>query len=250
MATKKETENTNLAIWDQIAQPPESALRTITDGRLKGKFDINPQWRYKAMTEVFGPCGIGWKFEVTQTDTFAGSDDQVFAFAAVNLYIKHNGEWSEPIPGSGGDFLVKKEKRGPYCNDEGFKMAITDALGAAMKMIGMAADVYSGFLDSKYTNAEEPRNAPPVAPPAPAVYPTERITKQQHARFEQLMGYTKTDREALRAKVAPTLGLTPEELHFNEIPKDVASALIEKLEAKFDKILAAAGDQKQEGDPF
>ena len=36
-------------------------------------------------------------------------------------------------------------------NDEGYKMAITDALGTAMKVIGVAADIYRGNFDgSKY----------------------------------------------------------------------------------------------------
>ena len=27
--------------------------------------DINPVWRMKTLTEQYGPCGIGWYYEIT-----------------------------------------------------------------------------------------------------------------------------------------------------------------------------------------
>ncbi len=53
----------SLKYWDKLRQPPKEALKKITGGRLKGMTDISPIWRIKAVTEVFGPCGIGWKFK-------------------------------------------------------------------------------------------------------------------------------------------------------------------------------------------
>ena len=141
----------NLEIYNAIKQPPKEALRTIQGGRLSGKTDINPQWRYKTMTEQFGICGVGWKFETTKLWTEQANDSQVFAFAQVNVYIKQGDSWSEPIPGCGGSMLIEKEKAGLHANDEGYKMAITDALSTAMKMIGVAADIYAGLWDgAKY----------------------------------------------------------------------------------------------------
>lgn len=145
----------NMKIWDAVKQPPPHALRPITFGNLKGKSDISPQWRYQALTEQFGPCGVGWKFDIVKTWTEAGSDDKVFAFSQVNLFIKVDGEWSEPIPGIGGDFLINLRNGKTYCNDEAFKMATTDALGVACKMVGVAADIYAGLWDgSKYVSTE------------------------------------------------------------------------------------------------
>jgi hypothetical protein len=56
----------NMEIYDTVRRPPPSALKTITDGRMKGKSDINPQWRIETLTRVFGPCGRGWKYEITR----------------------------------------------------------------------------------------------------------------------------------------------------------------------------------------
>ena len=141
MATKKEN-NKNLRFYENLRSCPETALRTIQAGRLKGKSDINPVWRIKAMTETFGPCGIGWRYEITrQWELTFGQE--VKAFVNINLYyMDEDGVWSLPIPGTGGATLVEVGKQGLYVNDEGYKMALTDALSVAMKALGVAADVY------------------------------------------------------------------------------------------------------------
>jgi len=152
----------NLDIWNNVKTPPPEALKEIKGGRLNGMTDIRPQWRYEKITEQFGPCGIGWKFEVTKLWLEPCSDDQVAAFANINLYYKYDGEWSEPIPGNGGSMFIKKETRSMHSSDEVYKMAITDALGGAAKMIGVAADVYSGR--SKYSTPPPSYKQPPKPP--------------------------------------------------------------------------------------
>ena len=145
----------NMTIWEALRRPPLEALKRIQGGRLAGKTDINPQWRYKAMTEQFGVCGIGWIYTIDKL-WLETSGDEVCAFAAIGLKIKVDGEWSEPIPGIGGSMLVAKESSGLHVSDEAYKMAITDALSVAMKMIGVAADIYAGLFDgSKYTEVKK-----------------------------------------------------------------------------------------------
>lgn len=149
-------EKNNRFIWDALKQPPKEALKQIKAGRLKGKTDINPQWRYEAITEQFGPCGDGWKYDIDKLWTEPGSDGQVFAFAQISVFYKTASRassplpddvWSGPIPGVGGSMLIAKEKAGLHSNDEAYKMAITDALSVALKMIGVAADIYAGRWD-------------------------------------------------------------------------------------------------------
>ena len=57
------------AHYEKMASPPSDALKKIDYGALKGKSDINPQWRYEALTQEFGLCGQGWKFEIVNTWT-------------------------------------------------------------------------------------------------------------------------------------------------------------------------------------
>jgi hypothetical protein len=141
----------NVEIWSALCRPPVTALRRIEAGRLKGKTDINPQWRMLALTETFGPVGFGWKYEIAKLWTEPGMDGQMFAFALVDLRIRVDDQWSESIPGIGGSMLLNKEKDYIHHNDEAFKMAVTDALSVAMKSLGVAADIYQGMWDgSKY----------------------------------------------------------------------------------------------------
>jgi len=141
----------NLKYWDKVSTPPPDALKTIKAGRLKGFTDVSPMWRYKIMTEVYGMCGFGWKFNIIKKWFEPGSDNQIFAFVDVELFIKQGDKWSDPIPGTGGSMLVAKEKAGLHSSDEAYKMATTDALSTALKVIGVAADIYMGKWDgSKY----------------------------------------------------------------------------------------------------
>lgn len=142
--------NDNMKIYDAVRTAPPTALRQITAGRLKGKSDINPMWRIKALTEQFGPCGIGWKYTIEKLWTEQGAGGEIAAFALINVYIKQGEKWSEPIPGIGGNSFVTKETKGMYTNDECYKMALTDAISVACKSLGFAADVYWQSDCTKY----------------------------------------------------------------------------------------------------
>ena len=157
--------------WKSLEKVPSWALKKITGGRLRGMSDINPCWRLQAMTEAFGPCGIGWKYTVEKIWKEPGPEGQVMVFVMVHLFIKNNDSWSEPIPGIGGADLVSKESRGLFGNNESEKCSLTDALSVAMKALGVGAKVYQGLWDgSKYLNPA-PQNTeegiPPPPPPGP-----------------------------------------------------------------------------------
>lgn len=146
----------NLKIYNAVQQCPQNALKQITAGRLKGKSDINPMWRIFKLTELFGPCGFGWYYDITKQWLEQGANGEVSAFCNINLYVKQGEEWSKPIQGTGGSTFVAKERNGAYTSDECFKMALTDAISVACKMLGFAADVYWEEGRSKYTAQEAP----------------------------------------------------------------------------------------------
>lgn len=149
--------------YTKLSAIPNDATKPIPFGKLKGKSDINPQWRYEALTDVFGLCGEGWRYEIADTKMVpVQATGELMVFVFVNLYVKTDDGWSAPIPGSGGDFLIQKDKNGLHGNDEGFKMAITDALGTAAKMVGVAASVYRGQYKTKYQKEVEEESAKPT----------------------------------------------------------------------------------------
>ena len=151
----------NLEIYDKVRTVPETAKKKIEGGKLKGKTDINPMWRIKVLTEVFGPCGIGWKYIIKDKKLEHGAKGEIAAFVDIDLfYVTEKGVWSEPIPGTGGAMFVATEKQQLVTNDECFKMALTDAISVAGKAIGIAADVYYEKDRTKYdgygTSDEQP----------------------------------------------------------------------------------------------
>lgn len=142
----------NLEIWNFVKRPPQTVLKKIEFGYLKGKSDINPQWRLMAMTQAFGMVGHGWTYRIVRTWSETGADGQVMAFSEVAVKTKMNGEWGEEFYGTGGSTIVELSKGNLKSNDEGYKMATTDALSVAFKAVGIAADIYLGCFDgSKYT---------------------------------------------------------------------------------------------------
>lgn len=150
----------NLTIYNEVRNVPDSAKRLIEAGRLKGKTDINPMWRIKALTEKFGTCGFGWKYVITDKRLEQGANGEVAAFLDIDLFVKADGVWSDAIPGTGGSAFVAKEKNGLYTSDECFKMALTDAISVACKALGFGADVYWDADKSKYDKPENKQEVP------------------------------------------------------------------------------------------
>ena len=84
-----------------ISAATKSALRQIEAGKLKGKTDINPQWRYKAMTEAFGPCReSAGNMKSANYGRNRAQELKKLAFAQVAVYIKDGDAWSDPIEGN------------------------------------------------------------------------------------------------------------------------------------------------------
>lgn len=149
----------NLKIYNATRTVPDAAIKEIKGGRLKGMSDINPMWRIKTLTEQFGICGIGWKYEIVKTWMETGGKGEIAAFCQINLYVKVDGAWSDPIPGTGGSMFVSEESKGLYTSDECYKMALTDAISVACKALGFGADVYWDKDKTKYDKPE------PAEPP-------------------------------------------------------------------------------------
>lgn len=151
---ENESENENLKIYNKIKEVPDNAKKKINGGRLKGMTDIKPMWRIEKLTELFGPCGFGWKAPIKNKEIIEGANGEKIAIVDIDLYVKIGDKWSEAIEGTGGSSFISKEKNGYYTSDECFKMAYTDALSVACKSLGMGADVYWG--DSKYDKPDKP----------------------------------------------------------------------------------------------
>ena len=144
----------NLDLYNRVRIVPEEAKKPIKGGRLNGMTDINPMWRIKVLTSEYGPCGIGWFYKPVKKWTEQAGGETV-AFVDNELFIKVDGEWSQPICGTGGSKLSQNERNGLFVSDECYKMATTDAISVACKQLGIGADVYFGADRTKYDSPFE-----------------------------------------------------------------------------------------------
>ena len=194
-----------MEIYEKVRAVPETAKRSIRAGRLKGKTDINPMWRIKTLTEIFGVCGFGWKYTITDKRLEAGANGEVSAFVDIDLFVKVNGEWSDAIVGTGGSSYISNEKAGRYTNDECFKMALTDAISVACKALGMGADVYWSSDTTKYEKPAQKPVEPPVTKPAekPAEEPARKESKEP-ANMDEFL--RKVDSPIWRNRVCEVCG--------------------------------------------
>lgn len=150
----------NLEILELGWDVPQEAKKPISGGRLNGKTDISPMWRIRRLTEIFGPCGIGWWYTIKEQRLLEGADGEVKAFVTIDLFYRWGEQISQPVPGIGGNTFV--EKGGKYTSDECFKMALTDAISVAAKALGIGGSVYSGEDRTKYSGTPSaPYGAPP-----------------------------------------------------------------------------------------
>lgn len=218
----------NLDIYNKGKVVPDEAKKQIVGGRLKGMTDINPMWRIKVLTEMFGPCGIGWCYTPVNK-WMEKSGDEVAAFVDIELYIKNGNEWSRPICGTGGSKFVAKENKGLFMSDECFKMATTDAIGVACKQLGIGADVYWAADVTKYTVPESvpekaktsssSRNAkqaeisqkaeqvtePPKLANTDQIVFLEEYCKKKKLDFERLLVFNNVTRDVLTEQQALSL---------------------------------------------
>ena len=216
---KQVQQDNNLLIYERVRSVPKEAKKEIEAGRLKGKNDINPMWRIKKLTEVFGPAGFGWYTEIVRTWTEASESGEMAVFVDIHLFVKKDGEWSKPIYGNGGNRLVANEKKYengqqvyvPFLDDDAYKKAYTDAISVAAKALGIGADVYFEKDVTKYDS--QPQAVQQQAQPAAApVLP--KLTSKS-AQWKSAVAFTaslKDDADAISQKIRLKYSITDEDL--------------------------------------
>ena len=212
-------DNQNLSIYDRVRAVPTEAKKEIEAGRLKGKHDINPMWRIKKLTEVFGPCGFGWYTEIVRTWTEASECGEMAVFVDIHLFVKKDGEWSRPIYGNGGNRLIANEKKYengqqvyvPDLDDDAYKKAYTDAISVAAKALGVGADVYFEKDVTKYDPQPSSGTQAAQQPSAPVL---PKLTSKSPA-WKSAVAFTaslKDDAETISRKIRLKYTITDEDL--------------------------------------
>ncbi|MBD5559953.1 MAG: hypothetical protein HDQ87_06295 [Clostridia bacterium] len=132
----------NRRVYDAVQKVPDEAIKKIDGGRLRGMSGINGMWRIKKLTELFGPCGIGWIYQITGEERLQVHDEMLLLLTIELKYRLPDGGWSEPITGIGSAKLVAKDRNGLMLDTDAHKKALTDAISVVCKSLGVGASVY------------------------------------------------------------------------------------------------------------
>lgn len=241
--TNEKIENTqlqkNVRFYHQFMNTPKDAQKPFDNGRFSGT-DINPMWRIKVLTEVFGPSGFGWwtqnvRYEFVEADITNSTTEntpvkkETSVFCELELVVKdpETGETSQPIYGVGGNTYIAWGKYGPRASDEAKKMAYTDALSIACKSLGIGHDIWYSNDRTKYTMQNDT-----------AAEPTKKTTKQE-AKTETHVEHT-ADTATVIDEIAKKLNEIGDKIDEKE-GKDTDAAKQKKLAFAKETILPIIG---------
>ncbi|MFL7901511.1 hypothetical protein ACJ41P_10290 [Azospirillum argentinense] len=158
--------------WDALYRTDPAHTKPFTrTGGFRGTA-IKPIYATQKMTEHFGPVGIGWGMTKPEY-MIQPVGSEIAIYCTVGLWYLDGGTKSETVWGVGGDIIAKARNDGKLAlDDEAAKKAYTDALGNAMKQLGVGGDVHMGqFDDCKYREevarefAEQKRQDAPAPDP-------------------------------------------------------------------------------------
>lgn len=146
-------ENPNMGLWAKGFKTDLNFTKLDNNNRLS----IKTQYRIQKATEIWGPVGIGWGYKVIREWTVQGapiimngSISELFTQVhkcEIEFWYMHEG--AKATLTSYGDTKKLYMAQGGYFvhDDECEKKSLSDALGKAMSLTGICADVYLGSYD-------------------------------------------------------------------------------------------------------
>jgi hypothetical protein len=178
MTARKQQDN--LGIWESVNQTPTTAIKAADVEGMK-IMSIDQMYVIRRATEIFGPMGIGWGFDIVderfdqgapifapkpsapehyvQSDGQASlprqpAPDVVMAYEITHtirlvLWFKWNGE-KGTVTQFGHTKYIYRTNGGKWKTDgEAPKKSVSDAIKKCLSLLGFAADVYEGKFDDK-----------------------------------------------------------------------------------------------------
>ena len=145
----------NLALWKSVERTDPAHTKPITGKAYKGNSPRPHHLVYRA-TEAFGPCGIGWGFEIVEEKVLDGhliepSFYERIHMARVRVWYEWEGKRGTVEHVGQTTFSGRRNDGRPYTDEDAPKKSVTDALVKALSMIGFAGDIFLGrYDDSKY----------------------------------------------------------------------------------------------------
>ena len=139
----------NLEIWDRFADIDPSYTKPITGKQYKGT-SPNPQYVIKCLTEVFGPVGVGFGWDV-EREEFTPIGDEILHWCRIRFW---HTDRANGFSSYGQTKALMKTRNGFMTDEDAPKKSLTDAIVKSASHVGIAANIFLGrWDDSKYVDA-------------------------------------------------------------------------------------------------
>lgn len=152
----------NLDHWNKFADIDPKFTKPITGKAYKGT-SPNPQYVIRCLTEMFGPVGQGFGWDVVAED-FTPLGDEVLHWCRIRFW---HTDRANAFDAYGQTKALMKLKSGGTMSDEDApKKSLTDAIIKAASQVGVASNIFLGRWDDQKhvaeVNAEFRKNDAPA----------------------------------------------------------------------------------------
>lgn len=153
----------NLETWDRFADIDPAFTKPITGKAYKGT-SPNPQYVIRCLTELFGPVGKGFGWEVI-AEAFTPLGDEILHWCRIRFWHTDRANCFESY---GQTKALMKTKNGFMSDEDAPKKSLTDAIIKAASHLGIAANIFLGrwddqkyvdMVEQEYREAEKPKQA-------------------------------------------------------------------------------------------
>lgn len=182
----------NISLWSLVSKTNPKYTKKVKLGR---EFTaIDPYSQIMKATEVFGPVGKGWGWEVIKVEYTP--TDQVAIL--VRLWHGERTNYFEQWGQAG--LYIDKNKTRP--DTDLFKKATTDAVTKALSYLGFNADVFLGMFDdnkyvrdtaNEFAEAEKEETAEPLTDADTARIKSTIESLEACATLDELKNFIKSD---------------------------------------------------------
>ncbi|WP_338859379.1 hypothetical protein WCU37_08670 [Serratia marcescens] len=160
----------NLDIWKRVMRTDPRYTKPIEGAGYVGT-SINSEYMFMRATEIFGPIGTGWGFDIVEEKMIAGAPmseavfedgkiigNRILRDADGSILFEQNHSlliefWyvlngtKGRVTAYGATPYMYKTKRGFMADGEVMKKSLTDAIKKSLSMLGFSADVFLGWHD-------------------------------------------------------------------------------------------------------
>lgn len=171
LSEKSEEALGNLHIWKQVQSTDPRYTKPLEGAGFAGT-SINAEYMFMRATEIFGPVGTGWGYEIVEDRMLNGAplSEQIYEnnkfvrsvllrdadgtllfeqnhVLRIKFWYAIEGDVRGELESYGSTPYLYKSKRGITTDGETHKKSLTDAIKKALSMLGFSADVWLGWHD-------------------------------------------------------------------------------------------------------